>query len=108
MIKVALSNRRGRPRRVYRAPAATSGDGADGGTVDPLAGKGSGDRERSADWRRRALCACDGGELRFQCLDSAASSIDGKSSARLATMAEMVCASSGVSRPAPTSSSRSA
>ena len=39
---------------------------------------------------------------------SAASSIDGNNSARLATIDEMVCASSGVSRPAPTLSSRSA
>jgi hypothetical protein len=52
--------------------------------------------------------AYDNGELRFQGLISAASSMVPNSSARLLTMAEMVCASSGVSRPAPTSSSRSA
>ena len=69
---------------------------------------GSGDRERAADRRRRARGAHDRGELRFQGFDLAASSTEANSSARLATMAEMVCASSGVSRPAPTSSSRSA
>ena len=42
----------------------------------------------------------------FNASISVASSIDGNSSARLATMAEIVCASSGVSRPAPTSAGR--
>ena len=70
----------------------------------PIAGGSLGDRERAADRRRRARGTYNGSELRLQGVNLGRKLDQANSSARLPTMAAIVSASSGVNRPAPTSS----